>query len=101
MNSNTPFETAFQPSIETVPIPGINTGQSNKIVSWLKTPVGISLAAFVIVFIALLIVNPPVTRKCTDNLSAPSPDLSKILLISGIAGLAVLIGPYAVKYFGQ
>lgn len=96
-DEKTPFANAFGDSkVELVAIEKPRSG-----LRWLKSPLGISGITFIILFVLLLVLNPPIVRKCPTNVSAPQRDWSKILIVSGVGALAVLVGPYASNFFGK
>lgn len=53
---------------------------------------GWSLMTFLVVFLILYVINPPFvqSKKETDDLTKPAPNLTIITIISVIAGLGVM-----------
>lgn len=64
-----------------------------------RSPLGMALIAFAIVFGALVWINPPLVQRAPKNaLDMPSADLWMVAAWAGVVALLVAISPYAARY---
>ena len=63
------------------------------------TPWGLGLAAFVVMFLALFLINPPLTQQPPQlPYELAKPDLKKVATYSAIVGALAFLSPYVARY---
>lgn len=96
MNSSTPDPYAVMGDI-----PSRTDKVKQHLQTLLRTQLGWGLLVFVVVFVWLYLVNPPMVQKAKDPqqpFQVPSPDFNYILLISFLSAMVVILGPKIQSY---
>ena len=64
------------------------------------SPIGLAVVAFLITFIALVFINPPLTQESVAvPYQLPRPNYRQVATYSAIVAALAFVAPYAARYF--
>lgn len=69
---------------------------------FLQSPLGLALIAFLVTFVALVAINPPLTQTQTNNAwEIAKPNLTSVAIYAGIVAVLAFLAPYAARQFAS